>query len=143
MVGINFAPGFLRAEYEVKSREAMAAVELIEDLTNWDKLEPAPRAKLVAEMEDGMAEYFKTAEPVDVKTVVDHIDHVVKITGSADTVGIGSDFDGIGATPKGLENVGKLGAITEELKARGYREEDIRKILGGNFLRVFNAVVNR
>jgi len=72
--------------------------------------------------------------------VVDHIDHVVKVTGSADHVGLGSDYDGIGEPPRGLENIGKIGAITDELKARGYKDIDIRKILGGNFLRVFRAV---
>jgi membrane dipeptidase len=77
---------------------------------------------------------------VDVGTVVDHIDHVVKVTGNADHVGLGSDFDGIDATPIGLENAGKLGAITEELRRRGYKEDDIRKILGGNFYRVLEAV---
>ncbi len=77
---------------------------------------------------------------VDVKTVVDHIDHVVKVIGNADNVGLGSDFDGIGSTPKGLENIGKIPAITQELRARGYKEADIRKILGGNFMRVFSAV---
>ena len=72
--------------------------------------------------------------------MVDHIDHVVKVTGSADHVGLGSDFDGISATPVGLENAGKLGAITRELLRRGYKEADVRKILGGNFYRVFEAV---
>jgi len=77
---------------------------------------------------------------VDVKTVVDHIDHVVKVIGNADHVGLGSDFDGIGSTPKGLENIGKISAITEELRARGCKEAKIRKILGENFMRVFTAV---
>jgi membrane dipeptidase len=53
---------------------------------------------------------------------------------------LGSDYDGIGDPPRGLENIGKFGAITDELKARGYKDTDIRKILGGNFLRVFRAV---
>jgi membrane dipeptidase len=75
-----------------------------------------------------------------VKTVVDHIDRVVQVTGSADHVGLGSDFDGIGSTPKGLEDIGRIAAITDELKARGYKETDIRKILGENFLRVFEEV---
>jgi membrane dipeptidase len=66
----------------------------------------------------------------------------VKITGSADHIGLGSDFDGISETPAGLENAGKLGALTRELLARGYKESDVRKILGGNFIRVFAAVQN-
>ena len=85
----------------------------------------------------------KTLPPVDVKTVVDHIDHVVKITGKADYVGLGSDFDGIGRPPEGLEHTGKIASITKELFARGYKETDIRKILGGNFLRVLRKVTSR
>lgn len=78
--------------------------------------------------------------PIDVKTLVDHIDHAVEVTGKTDCVGLGSDFDGIGSTPLGLENIGKLANITAELVNRGYKDEDIKKILGGNFLRVFRKV---
>ncbi len=80
---------------------------------------------------------------VDVKTVVDHIDHVVKVTGKADYVGLGSDFDGIGTPPVGLENVGYMANITAELVKRGYKDADIKKILGGNFLRVFRRVSSK
>ena len=68
--------------------------------------------------------------------IVDHIDHIVKVAG-IDTVGIGSDFDGITSVPQGMEDVSHLPAIREELKRRGYSEGDIRKILGENFMRVF------
>jgi membrane dipeptidase len=69
------------------------------------------------------------------KEVVDHIDHVVKLVG-VNHVGIGSDFDGIEVTPEGLEGVDKLPVITKELKLRGYSENDIKLILGGNFMRL-------
>ena len=68
--------------------------------------------------------------------IVDHIDHIVKVAG-IDTVGIGSDFDGITSVPEGMEDVSHLPAIREELKRRGYSEADIRKIMGENFMRVF------
>jgi membrane dipeptidase len=71
--------------------------------------------------------------------VVDHIDHVVKLVGP-DHVGLGSDFDGTYAVPEGLEDVSKLPIITYYLLKRGYKEEDIVKILGGNLLRVFTEV---
>ena len=80
---------------------------------------------------------------VDVKTVVDHIDHIVEVTGKADFVGLGSDFDGIGTPPEGLENVGLMANITSELVKRGYKDADIKKILGGNFLRVFRKVSSK
>jgi membrane dipeptidase len=76
--------------------------------------------------------------PVPWTRIVDHIDHIVKVAG-IDHVGIGSDFDGIGATPVGMEDVSKLPKIREELKRRGYSEGDINKIMGENFMRVFAA----
>jgi membrane dipeptidase len=71
--------------------------------------------------------------------VVDHIDHVASLVGP-DHVGLGSDFDGIESVPEGLEDATRFPAVTEELLRRGYREDDVRKILGGNFLRVFRQV---
>jgi membrane dipeptidase len=75
-----------------------------------------------------------------VETLVDHLDHIVGLVGS-DHVGLGSDFDGIGSTPEGLEDVTKMPNITAELVRRGYSEEDIVKILGGNHLRLIKRVV--
>jgi membrane dipeptidase len=75
-----------------------------------------------------------------VTDLVDHIDHIVKIAG-IDHVGVGSDFDGGG----GLEDcfdVSQMPNITLELVKRGYTEEDIIKIWGGNFMRVFREVEN-
>jgi len=74
-----------------------------------------------------------------VEDVVDHIDHIVKIAG-IDHVGIGTDFDGGGAV-SGCFDVSEMGNITLELVKRGYSEEQIRKIWGGNFMRVFKAVL--
>ena len=71
--------------------------------------------------------------------VVDHIDHVRKIAG-IDAIGIGSDFNGITCTPAGLDDVSKFPNLTRALLERGYREADIRKIYGGNLLRVMRAV---
>ena len=75
-----------------------------------------------------------------VKDVVDHIDHIVKVAG-IDYVGIGTDFDGGGAV-SGCFDVSEMGNITLELVKRGYNEDQIRKIWGGNFMRVFKAVLN-
>ena len=74
-----------------------------------------------------------------VKDVVDHIDHIVKVVG-VDFVGIGTDFDGGGGV-SGCYDVSQMGNITLELVKRGYNEEQIRKIWGGNFMRVFQACV--
>src|SRR6266705_2465094 len=75
--------------------------------------------------------------------IVDHIDHAVKLVG-ADHVGLGSDFDGA-TMPDGMEDASKLPKITEALMRKGYSDGDIRKILGGNLLRVMeqNEKVSR
>jgi membrane dipeptidase len=74
--------------------------------------------------------------------VLAHVDYLVTVAG-ADHVALGSDFDGFTATVTGLEDVSRLPALTAGLAARGYSPEDIRKILGGNALRVFRTVWGR
>ncbi len=71
-----------------------------------------------------------------VHTVVDHIDHIVKVAG-IDHVGLGSDYDGCSVLPEQLEDVSCYPYITQELLNRGYSKKDILKILGGNLLRTF------
>ncbi len=71
--------------------------------------------------------------------VLDHFDHVVRIAG-IDHVGIGSDYDGVGdSLPEGLKDVSSYPNLIAGLLRRGYSEADIRKILGGNLLRVWQA----
>jgi membrane dipeptidase len=77
-------------------------------------------------------------EPGTVHTVVDHIDHVVKVAG-VDHVGLGSDYDGITTTPKQLEDVSCYPYITQELLNRGYTAEQIHKILGRNVVRALRG----
>ncbi len=84
-------------------------------LAAWDKAHPAP--------------------PVTLAMVADHIEHIAKVCG-VDCVGIGSDFDGIGETPVGLEGVDKYPALLAELARRGWSDEDLAKVAGGNVLRV-------
>ena len=75
----------------------------------------------------------------DYRVIADHIDHAVKV-GGIDHVGLGSDFDGIDAIPRGMEDSSKLPTLVEELARRGYSEKDLEKILGGNVLRVMRQV---
>jgi len=84
--------------------------------------------------ESGMKEY-----PATLADVVDHIDHVVKIAGIG-AVRIGSDFDGVTCTPAGLDDVSKFPNLTRALLEKGYTPEEIRKIYGGNTLRLMRAV---
>lgn len=144
VIGINYAPGFLNADLSKKMDELWEEIAekhgLPSDYSELMKADPEKRKKIFDEYRAKEEKLRKTLPPVDVKTVVDHIDHVIKVTGKADYVGLGSDFDGIGRPPDGLEHVGKISSITKELFARGYKEADIRKILGGNFLRVLRKV---
>ncbi len=71
--------------------------------------------------------------------VVNQIDHVVKIAG-VDYVGIGSDFDGVGCVPEHLDEAFKFPNLTRALLEKGYSAQDIRKIYGGNLLRVMREV---
>lgn len=83
--------------------------------------------------------FVHSKEP-SVETLVDHIDHIAGLVGP-DHVGLGSDFDGIPSTPRGLEDAARMPNITAELVRRGYSEEDVRKILGGNHLKLFRKVL--
>lgn len=69
------------------------------------------------------------------RLIADHIDHVVETAG-IDHVGIGSDYDGIEVTPKGMEDISLLPRLFEELRSRGYSEDDLEKIAGKNFFRI-------
>lgn len=109
-----------------------------------------PQKKILAEKyKDNQEAYWnalielwkKSGPPAPkLESLIDHIDHVVKLVG-VDHVGVGSDYDGAGSYPQGLEDVSGFPLITYHLLKRGYSEEDIKKILGGNFLRVFEKAL--
>jgi membrane dipeptidase len=129
VVMVTFVPGFL-------SPEAAA----------WEKLRVAREAEIAKAHPDAkaakaaLARWMKTT-PAPRATIADaanHIDHIRKVAG-IDHVGLGGDYDGITSVPEGLEDVSKYPALTAELLRRGYTDEDIKKILGLNVLRVMRA----
>lgn len=80
---------------------------------------------------------------VTLSRICDHIDHIRKVAG-IDHVGLGSDFDGFGVSPGSpqvMKDVSEMPKLTEELFRRGYTEEEIKKVLGGNWLRVYREVL--
>ena len=90
---------------------------------------------------DALEKLRSQGEPmpkVPFSLLIDHIDHMVKVAG-VEHVGLGSDFDGVDDLPEGLTGIDGLPKITLELVKRGYKDEDILKILGGNFLRVLES----
>ncbi len=134
VIQINFGSAFLTAEAQVQSTAQWAAVgQFAEDngLDHGDE-------RLEAFMEEYRAEH----PPVfaDVADVVAHIDHVVNIAG-IDHVGLGSDFDGVGdSLPTGLKDASQIPNLIQALLEAGYSEDDVRKILSGNLMRVWQAV---
>ena len=92
---------------------------------------------------DRYADAFEARNPLrlaEVTDVADHIDHVVALVG-IDHVGLGSDYDGVGPTlPLGLEDVSTYPNLVAELLRRGYSDDDVRKVLGGNVMRVWREV---
>ena len=130
IVMITFVPGFISqevADYNAKSTEAQQAARaqfpnneayVNTAMERWRAENPEPRATLAQ--------------------VADHIDHVRKLAG-IDHIGLGGDFDGITSVVQGLEDVSKYPDLTAELLRRGYGNNDIKKILGENILRVMRG----
>jgi membrane dipeptidase len=127
VVMVNFYSGFITPEGARASSEMFSVYRRFKDqfkdekdlqhaVQQWSKEHPMPRGS--------------------VRTVVDHIEHIAKVAG-VDHVGLGSDFDGINSVPQQLEDVSCYPYITQELLNRGWKKDDILKVLGGNLLRVF------
>ena len=130
VVMVTFVPGFLSPK-----------------VTAWGKLQTAEENRLkqqfptdAAAVKNGLAEWTKSnpAPRATVADVADHIDHIRKVAG-IDHIGLGGDFDGITSVPEGLEDVSKYPALTAELLRRGYKDDDVKKILGLNILRVMRG----
>lgn len=135
VVGITFGEGFvnpkdadaLRAAIEIETTAPVMTGRTLDDYAAQDVRKLfGTRVKVAATVED----------------VADHIDHAVKIAG-IDHVGIGSDFDGVSGPPNGLDDVSKMPALIEVLLERGYSDRDLKKILGGNTLRVIREVIGK
>jgi membrane dipeptidase len=83
---------------------------------------------------------FLGAGKTTIDCVINHLEHAASIAG-VDHVGLGSDYDGINSTPEGLEDVTKIPYIAEKLLIRGWKEHEVEKIMGGNYLRVLFEIL--
>ncbi len=139
VVQVNFFSGFLDEDYR-KAVEAQAKDQAVAIQKYIDSLKAQGKPVSYVEVDRMERAWMAKIPRPRFKVLIDHIDHIAKVAG-VDHVGLGSDFDGVsGATPQGMDSAADLPKITQALLDRGYSAEDIRKILGGNLLRVFRQV---
>jgi membrane dipeptidase len=134
VIQINFGSTFVTAKARAYSDQRTAAQKIYEaEHPEVTKAEMRTLYPKIYEAEHGPLPF------ANVDDVLDHFDHVVSLT-SIDNVGIGSDYDGVGdSLPIGLKDVAAYPNLIQGLLDRGYSEDDIRKILGENLLRVWQA----
>ncbi len=134
-IQINFDCAYLSQRYSDAARPLMA--ELRPRLAEARKIaDPVEREKATDAIEE---QATAALPPATLDDVVRNIDHAVMV-GGIDHVGIGTDFDGVGCVPKELRSYRDFPKLTRALLERGYTEEEIKKIYGGNLLRVMRAV---
>jgi membrane dipeptidase len=139
VVQVNFFSGFLDEDYR-KAMEAQAKDQAAAIKQYVDSLKAEGKSVNYIEINRIDRDWMAKIPRPPFHVLIDHIDHIAKIAG-VDHVGLGSDFDGVsGATPQGMDSAADLPRITQALLDRGYSADDIRKILGGNLLRVFRQV---
>jgi membrane dipeptidase len=138
VMDINFYSGFLSQAYAdaYKKVEKQLDAQLAAARARY-----ASQGKRLPYLEEEKIEQsvLKDLPAPSYTAIADHIDHAVQV-GGVDHVGLGSDFDGIDSAPTGMEDVSKLPDLVRELARRGYSEQDLKKILGGNLLRVMRQV---
>ena len=127
VICINFYSRFI----EVRVREAMDAAEA--------RVEAEPGGT-AAQRSARLEALLERIPPTPLSILVDHIDHVARVAG-IDHVGLGSDFDGIRLTPAGAADVTAYPRIAQALLDRGYADDDVRKVLGANVLRLMDEVL--
>jgi membrane dipeptidase len=139
VVQVNFFSAFVDEDFrkamEAQSKDQAAAIQKYTD-----SLKAQGKPVSYIDVDRIEREWMAKIRRPPLKSLIDHIDHIAKIAG-VDHVGLGSDFDGVsGATPQGIDSAADLPKITQALLDRGYRADDIKKILGGNLLRIFGQV---
>ena len=132
VIQINFYPLFLDGSFK-SVLNASGIMQYGESIESEFIADPANLEKRAAwnKVQD---ELMALKRP-SYKLIADHIDHVVELVG-IDHVGLGSDYDGIEVTPEGMEDISKMPIIFEELRSRGYSEDDLCKIASDNFFRI-------
>ena len=138
VIQINYEVSFLSDEYRVANQKL--AGDVVKQLDDLSKKCGGDEACSTLESARINREAMASGKlpKVSWEKIIEHIDHAVKVAG-VDHVGLGSDFDGA-TMPFGMEDATKLPKITEALLKKGYSDQDVEKILGGNLLRVMEQV---
>src|ERR1051326_4263005 len=141
VVMVNFYSAFIDENYRKVSSDPEKIKQRDAEVEAYKKSHPHPDGSPVTYGETaGIKKKWAAQFPLPpLKSLIDHIDHIAKVAG-IDHVGLGSDFDGVTSLPEGIDSVADLPKITQALYQRGYTADQIRKILGGNFLRVMREV---
>jgi membrane dipeptidase len=139
VVDINFYDGFLDQDFADAYKKIEGPMEAEVKSARDQRAREGKRLSYLEETK--IDEKYYAGLPIPSYTrIADHIDHAVQVAG-VDHVGLGSDFDGIsGLAPRGMEDCSKVPDLVRELARRGYSEDDLAKILGGNVLRVMRQV---
>ena len=137
VVGVNFGASFLNQMEAGRLKRAIASRNSLDPELSGAELDQFALKQRVASAYD-----HPRVGQATLDDAANCIDHIAKVAG-VDHVGIGSDFDGIETVSRGIEDISKLPALTSALLKRGYSEQDIQKIMGGNFLRVIRSVVGQ
>lgn len=135
-VFINFYPGYIDSTFQQKAEIINMKYEVELDILA-EKYDPLSNQYWFEEMK--LLKHEKARITPSINDVIKHISYIVDLVG-VDYVGIGSDYDGVEIMPTGLENVSKLPFLTKKLIEHGYTIREVRKILGGNFKRIFKEV---
>jgi membrane dipeptidase len=136
VVQVNFYNAFIDEDYR-KAAEAQAKDRDAAVKAYMEQRKAAGESATYLDADRIEREWAAKIPRPPLKSLIDHIDHIAKVAG-VDHVGLGSDYDGVsGATPQGIDSAADLPRITQALLDRGYSADDIRKILGGNLMRVF------
>jgi len=139
VVQVNFFNGFIDENFR-KAADAQAKDNAAAVKQYLDQMKGEGKSVNYIEVDRIEREWMAKIPRPPLKSLIDHIDHIAKVAG-VDHVGLGSDFDGVsGATPSGIDSAADLPKITQALLDRGYNADDIKKILGGNLMRVFREV---
>ena len=136
VVFVNFYPAYIDSTFSEKGKKIRQDFQpQLDSLAGIFE----PESNELWYAENALLEPSLSAAAPDLDDVIDHIDYIADLIG-VDHVGLGADWDGVEVLPVGIENIAKLPSLTKKLIERGYSQRDIRKILGGNFKRVFKDV---